>query len=177
MNFSIRRSRAADAPHLPYIERSAGALYRSVPELAWISQGADMPVERHLELIAASTSWIAEVADGSLAAFLCAEVMGNSLHVWELAVMLHHQRKGIGRALMLEAIDFARQRQLGSVTLTTFRAIPWNEPAYRRIGFETLPANGGGPRLTAILRREAEAGLPPERRCAMRFSLKTANAI
>ena len=174
MTFSIRQSRVDDAPHLPAIERSAGDLFRTVPDLAWIADGDDMSVDRHLEFIAKGTSWVAESNDGDILAFLCAEVMGNALHIWELAVALDQQRGGIGRALMMAAINVARQRHLAALTLTTFREIAWNEPAYCRMGFRTIPPDDCDQRIAGILQHEAEAGLPPERRCAMRLALEVA---
>lgn len=171
MQFKIRPSCSADAPHLPAIERSAGHLFRTIPDLAWIAEGDDMPVARHLELIAAGTSWVAEGEDGGLAAFLCAEAADDALHINELAVVLAHQRQGIGRALLAEAIAFARLRHLAFVTLTTFRALAWNEPYYQGLGFVTLQSDGLDARLDHLLAAEASAGLPRAQRCAMRLAL------
>jgi len=133
MTYRIRLTRVGDAPSLPAIERSAGDLFRTIPELAWLANGDDLPVERHLDFIEKGTSWVAEGEDGHLLGFLCAEAAGDALHVWELSVALGAQRRGIGRALMMEAIACAKVREFASVTLTTFRAIAWNEPAYLRM--------------------------------------------
>lgn len=171
MSFDIRPSRVADAPHLPAIERSAGYLFRTIPDLAWLADGDDIPVERHLEWIAAGTSWVAETDNYCLVGFLCAEVAGDVLHIWELSVDLDHQRQGIGQALIAETVAFARRRRFASVTLTTFREVPWNEPAYQRMGFVTLGTDQLDERLTMILGKEIASGLPPERRCAMRLLL------
>lgn len=171
MTFAIRPTRAEDAPFLPAVERSAGDLFRTIPGLEWIADGDDLSVERYLEIIAHGASWVAESPDGSILAFLCAQVMGEALHIWEFGVALDQQRRGIGRALMGEAIGFARRGALRSITLTTFRDVAWNEPAYHRVGFATLPPDQLDERLSAILLREGEAGLPPEQRCAMRLVL------
>lgn len=177
MTFTIRRSRIDDVPCLPAIERSASDLFRTIPDLAWIADGDDMSVDRHLQFVEQGTSWVAEENDGQILAFLCAEVMDDALHIWELAVALHQQRRGIGGALMMEAINVARQRRLWSVTLTTFRAVAWNEPAYRRMGFQTLRPRSCDARLARILQHEAEGGLPIERRCAMRLALATSSDL
>lgn len=171
MEVVIRPTRAEDATHLPTIERTASFLFRTIPDLAWIADADDMPVKRHLEFVARGTSWVAEAAPGQIAAFLCAEATDEALHIWELSVAIDHQRKGIGSRLISHAIAFAREARLASVTLTTFRAIPWNEPAYQRIGFVTLQTDELDERLHAILDREAAAGLPRDRRCAMRLFL------
>jgi GNAT superfamily N-acetyltransferase len=172
MTFAIRRSCAADASHLPAIERSASDLFRTIPELAWIADGDDMSVERHAELICDGTSWVAETGKQQRAAFLCAEVAIDALHIWELAVSLGYQRQGIGRALIDRAIRFARLQQLSSITLTTFRGIAWNEPLYSKMGFVTLRPDELDQRLRGILDREIFAGFPGERRCAMKLTLR-----
>src|SRR4051812_15274085 len=139
MKFTIRQSVRSDAPHFPAIEHSAAGLFRTIPELAWVADGNDMSVERHREFIDAGTSWMVETIDAQLrAAFLCSEVFGRTLHIWELAVASTYQRCGMGRALMERAVDYARQQALASITLTTFRSVAWNEPAYARMGFVTL---------------------------------------
>ena len=79
--------------------------------------------------------------------------------------------QGIGRRLIDAAIAAARVRGLSAVTLTTFRHVPWNAPYYQRLGFETLAAHQLNQRLAIILKGEVEAGLPGDRRCAMRLNL------
>ena len=169
--FSIRPTRVTDVPDLPAIERSAGKLFRTIPDLAWVAEGEDLPVEVHLQFSAAGTSWVAEDCSGPLIAFLCSEVMGNALHIWELAVALHRQRSGTGRALLNEAISFARRQRLDFVTLTTFRLVPWNEPAYQKMGFVTLRPEECSDSLVELLEREAAAGQPRSQRCAMQLAI------
>ena len=92
------------------------------------------------------------------------------MHLWELAVRLHDQKRGAGRALMAAVAGDARARGLRAVTLTTFRDIPWNAPFYSRLGFAEADATGD-PRLKDVLAREAEMGLDLASRCAMRLVL------
>lgn len=167
MTISVRPALGSDAPFLPAIERSAGELFRSIADLAWLADGDDLPEARYRQLIGMGASWVAEASQARLVGFLCGEVVTGALHIWELDVAAGHQRQGIGRALLREAIAHAEARRLAAVTLTTFRAVPWNEPAYHRMGFETVPPGEHDPRIAGILEREVEAGLPPERRCAM----------
>jgi hypothetical protein len=70
---------------------------------------------------------------------------------------------------MAAAIDWARRAGLAAVTLTTFRAIPWNAPFYRSLGFVVLTADTISERLAAILADETARGF--EDRCAMRLAL------
>jgi ribosomal protein S18 acetylase RimI-like enzyme len=171
VTISIRPTLPADAPLLPAIEQSAGELFRTVPELAWIADGDNIPPRRHLELIASGTCWVAEMQDGSLAGFLAAQQAGDALHIWELSVRQDQQRKGTGRALIAQAAAFAREQGLQALTLSTFRSVAWNQPMYLRLGFTVLSPEDCDERLRGILRREIAAGLPGERRCAMRLHL------
>ncbi len=167
----IRTTTRAHAPQLPDVERSAAEAFRSAAGLEWLVSAPVMSVETHERFIAEGTSWVAE-AGGAAVGFVCAEAVEGDLHVWELAVCQDRQGRGIGRRLMARAIDHARDCDLRSVTLTTFRGVPWNEPFYATLGFETLRVGETDPRLESILAREVDQGLPGERRCAMRLRLR-----
>lgn len=172
MTYSIRQTRADDVLLLGAIEDSAAALFRTIPELAWIADDAGgVSRVEHLTYVAAGTSWVAEENEARVVGFLCAEPVADCLHIWEVAVLPHVQQRGMGRALVETAITFARARSLQSVTLTTFRSVPWNEHFYQKLGFETLGEINLNERLVAILDREIERGLPGAGRCAMRKTL------
>lgn len=166
----IRLTTAADIAVLPAVERSAAQSFRQIEGLGWLADEGVMPEWRHAELVAAGTSWVA-VDDDEPVGFLAAEVAGEEMHIWELAVRRDQQGRGLGRALMQAAVNGAAARGLAAVTLTTFRDVPWNQPFYARLGFATLSAEQADPRLADILRSEVEQGLPGRRRCAMRRAL------
>lgn len=169
---TIRQSDEALLPALRAIEQSAAQAFLQIPGLAWLAQGDPMSAERHREFMLLGTEWVALDAAGHAAGFLSAEPAGSALHIWELSVQHSHQGQGLGRALMQHAIEHARARQLSSLTLTTFRDVPWNAPFYARLGFEVLPAHGMETRLASILQDEAAHGLPAAQRCAMRLALR-----
>jgi GNAT superfamily N-acetyltransferase len=162
---------------LPSVERSAGEAFRTLPELAWIADGAVQSVEAHEAYARAGTSWVVLNEAEQIIGFLSAESCGAELHIWELAVQRDQQGRGAGRALIDEAVAYARDQGLAAVTLTTFREVPWNEPLYARFGFVTLGAEQMGERLSQVLEDEGAGGLPLERRCAMRLDLFKGDAI
>ncbi|WP_224244331.1 GNAT family N-acetyltransferase [Hyalangium gracile] len=168
MAFQIRHAVSTDAALLPDIEHSAGELFRTLPDLAWIADTGVMSAEVHLGRIAQGTVWVAQLEEGPLVGFLNAERVGDELHIWEFAVHSSHQGRGVGRRFMETVEAYARREGISALTLTTFRGVPWNEPFYARLGFETLEGDAIGERLSAVLRDEALKGLPAERRCAMR---------
>jgi GNAT superfamily N-acetyltransferase len=167
--FALRLAGDYDAPFLPQIEQSAGALFRTIPELAWVADEPIGSAEDFLPAIAARTVWIAEDGDAGVIGELRGEIIGDVLHIVELAVAKEFQRRGLGRALLDFAIDAARARGLRAVTLTTFRHVAWNAPFYARYGFVALREAELDVRLRDILRAEEARGL--SNRCAMRFPL------
>jgi GNAT superfamily N-acetyltransferase len=166
MTAHIRPGRPADAAHLPAIERAAGALFRTLPDLAWIADDDVLDEATHAAAIAAGESWVATLQD-RLVGFVVTEHGFDRLHVREIAVHPDAQAQGLGRRLMHTVIDHARSEHLAAVTLTTFRTVPWNAPFYARLGFEILEGDALSPDLAALLRAEAAHGLKD--RCAMRL--------
>jgi GNAT superfamily N-acetyltransferase len=167
--FAIRLAGGHEAHLLPALEQSAGTLFRTIPELAWV---ADEPIgnaEDFLPAIAARTVWVAEDREAGIVGELRGEVAGDALHIVELAVAKEFQRRGLGRALLDFAIDAARARGLRAITLTTFRHVAWNAPFYARYGFVELRDSELDARLRQTVQAEDARGLP--NRCAMRFPL------
>lgn len=167
---TIRTAIEADADLLPEIERSSGELFRQIPELAWIAEDDVQTVARHQEIIKQGTAWVALFDTGSIIGFLSAEVHGSSLHIWQMSVQSGHQKRGVGRALIHAAKSWAEAHKLSSLTLTTFRNVPWNAPFYQSCGF-SLAKPDSSPMLLRALAAEKQAGLPVEQRCAMIYPL------
>jgi len=166
MSWTIRVAQDEDAGALPAVERSAGLLFRRIPELAFLADGDDMPVNTHRRYIAQGTEWVALSETGDIVGFLAAEIVGFDLHIWEIAVRADAQKQGVGRQLIEASVVYVRERGLGSLTLTTFAHVPWNAPWYGRLGFVLSPDDE---RLAALVRNETERGWAG--RCAMRKTL------
>lgn len=176
MTLSIRRARWPDAVYLPAIERSAAARFRCDPELAWLADAEVIDAAQHRRNIEQQAVWVAVGSDGWVRGFITAECCGTALHVWEVSVDSAFQGQGIGTALLQAVVAHARQQGCRSLTLSTFRQLPWNEPFYWRFGFVTLPDAGLDSRLREVLAEEVRHGLPGARRCAMRLVLDDADS-
>lgn len=163
----IRLAVPEDAQLLPAIETSAAQAFRLIDELSWLAESPPMPIERHSQLIALSTCWVALDAENRPQGFLSAERHGSDLHIYELSVMQSMQGQGKGRRLVEAAKDYARSSRLSFVTLTTFTNVSWNAPFYSRIGFQTKVTTDLDERLAGILSEEYKHGFAPESRCAM----------
>ena len=142
-----------------------------IDELSWLAESPPMSIERHSQLIALSTCWVALDAENRPQGFLSAERHGSDLHIYELSVMQSMQGQGTGRRLIEAAKDYARSNRLGFVTLTTFTNVPWNAPFYSRTGFQISATTDLDQRLAGILREEYKHGFAPESRCAMAWSV------
>ena len=157
----------SDAEALPGVQSSAGALFRTMPDLAWIADEPIEPPAHYLPMIARGDVWVAQDARGGVVGCLFGEVVEDAFHVLELAVVREAQQRGLGRRLLDAARDAARSRGLAAVTLTTFRHVAWNGPFYARYGFvEMTPPTAW---LAALLAAETGRGLP--NRIAMRLVL------
>ena len=167
----IRRASEEDAPLLPDIEISAGAAFRTQPDLEWVADDEVWSAEEHLDWMEKGLVWVAAESRNRPVAFLITEVFGETLHIWEVSVHHAEQGHGLGRRLMEVAEAHAREAGLRDLTLTTFRDVVFNEHFYHRLGYRTLHADEISPRLQRVLEQEAAEGLPIDRRCAMRKRL------
>lgn len=170
MNLSFRHTTLADITNLPDIERSAGLRFRQILSLAWIADDRVISLAQHRQYADSGMSWLA-LADNHPVGFVLAEELGSSLFIAEISLHQQWQGKGIGRRLIDYVAKQAREKGYTSLTLTTFRDVPWNAPLYARIGFEmladeTLPAT-----LRQKREQEAAHGLAFASRCAMRLRL------
>jgi GNAT superfamily N-acetyltransferase len=165
----LRPARGGEGRFFPPVERSAGELFRRIEGLGWIADADDLPEQFHERLISAGTCWVANSGPDGIVGFLSAETVPGALHIWEFSVAAGWQNHGIGRRLIEYAINEACQRGSGSVTLTTFRDVPWNAPFYARLGFRQVC--GSDEWLDNILREDEAAGFKPGTRCAMRLDL------
>lgn len=169
--FTTRQAKARDAMLLPAVERSAAEIFLQIPHLAWLANGDTQSVEQHLEFIKSGSEWVAVDTLDIPIAFLNGNLTKRNFHIHEVSVKATYQGKGIGRSLIEKARQWAVISGCSSMTLTTFRKVPWNEGFYRSLGFRTLDNFEMTPSLDSLLKSEADAGLLIEERCAMCLSL------
>ncbi len=165
----IRPTLEQDIQWLPGIERSAAQAFAAWPALAWLAQGDVMDCEAHQAFVEAGGSWVAEGADGHILGFACAQIEGQALHLHEISVRLEAQGQGVGRRLLQQVVNAARQVGARELTLSTFAEVPWNAPFYARLGFEVIDEGLLDARLQQILANERAHGLTG--RCAMRLGV------
>jgi GNAT superfamily N-acetyltransferase len=96
------------------------------------------------------------------------EVIDGCAHVEQVSLHRDHARHGIGGRLLDHVGSWAADQGLSALTLSTFRAVPWNAPYYARLGFRELTADETTPGLAAVVAAETAFGLDPTTRVRMR---------
>jgi RimJ/RimL family protein N-acetyltransferase len=157
----IRRARPADAPALVELGRAVG----SEPE-GWLltTSGWRSPVDerRYLRSLRRSPHgavFVAETPEGIVGRLSIArDPHPASAHVADLGLMVAagYRRRGIGRRLLKQAIDWARESRVTKLELHVF---PHNTPAialyeefgFVREGFRRRHYRRGGEYVDAIL--------------------------
>jgi len=133
----------------------------------WLLSDAS-PADNWRPHLDAGTLWVAEV-DGEMVGYLAGRIERPRLHIDEVDVLRAFQGRGIGRALLTTAADWARAKGLRALSLTTFRNVPWNAPFYASFGFREWDPGQAPPSIRDSLAHEAAKGL--ENRCAMVMDL------
>jgi len=142
---------------LPDIEKRAASIFSDDDVPPNIRDSAISPAELRAGYDA-QLLWIA-AAKRSPVGFILLNQRDDSLHIREINVLPEFAQRGIGRRLINKSFAIARQRNISTVTLTTFHHLPWNAPFYTKCGFLIVPDD----KLTTSLKRnlatEISAGL------------------
>lgn len=164
--YKITPARPNDLSLLPAIELAAAKLLAGhAPESVLTettSQEELKDAQSHGHL------WVA-LADDVPVGFAHVEVIEpTAAHLEEIDVHPEHGRRGLGSRLVLAICTWAATAGYRSVTLTTFRDVPWNMPFYARLGFEVIPPDELSPALISVVQDETCRGLDPTHRVVMR---------
>lgn len=165
--------RAPMPDELPLLQAIGVAAGRRFAEVDLVDVAADPPPElADLERWRkAGRAWVTTDRDGHPVGFVVVDLVDEAAHVEEISVLPDVGGRGHGMALMRHVETWARTKGFATVTLTTFREVPWNRPWYERRGYRVLAEEEWTPGL--VVRREAEAehGLDPDQRVIMAKAL------
>jgi GNAT superfamily N-acetyltransferase len=163
--YSIVRARPRDIREIPKIELAAARLLSGhAPESVLSETTSDAVLQ---EALRQGHLWVALAGDAPVG-FAHVEVIdAGTAHLEEIDVLPAHGRRRIGTRLVEEVCQWAASAGYESVTLSTFRDVPWNMPFYERLGFRVVPGAELSAALCAIVEDETRRGLEPSRRVAM----------
>jgi GNAT superfamily N-acetyltransferase len=166
-DYTIRLARIEELPLLQEIERAAGELFARIG-LDHVAEDEPLPLDFLLAQQRLGLVWV--VADGNdrPVGSAATRELDGALHIEEISVHPAHGRRGLGKRLIETLCDWAGGRDYASVTLSTFRDVPWNAPYYARIGFRALEENELSEGLSALLCQEKRTWFPLARVCMRR---------
>jgi len=166
--YRVAPARSGDIPMLAGIELAAAAMLEGHAPPAALLETTPEGVLRRASV--EGRLWVA-LKDDAPVAFAHVELIEpGAAHLEEIDVHPAHGRRGLGTLLVRRVCSWAFGAGYRSVTLTTFRDVPWNLPFYARMGFGVVPPGEVSPTLRGIVRDEALRGLDPARRVVMRCS-------
>ena len=165
--YVIVRARPEDLAPLPAIERAAAQLLRGHAPESVLAEATDN--RTFADAARQGRLWVA-LAGGAPVGFALVEMLADDLpHLDEVDIEPSHGRRGLGTALVRAVCEWATASGFSMLTLTTFRAVPWNLPFYARLGFVEIPRDLLRPELAAVVSDEAARGLAPETRAVMAY--------
>jgi GNAT superfamily N-acetyltransferase len=166
LRYSITAARPRDLARLPAIELAAARLLAGHAPDAVLNETTNPIVLKNA--LHEGRLWVA-LADDVAVGFAHVEVIEReTAHLEEIDVDPEHGRKGLGTKLVLQVCDWAADNGYASVTLTTFRDVPWNMPFYARLGFGIVAPEHLSFALRTVVEDETRRGLDPSRRVVMR---------
>lgn len=166
----VRSPSEDELVHLQEIERAAGQRYRDYG-LGHVADDEPAPLEVLAGYARRGRAWVAISGTALAVGYVLVDVIDGCAHIEQVSVTPAHQGQGAGRALIDRVRNWAVANGLTALTLTTFEHIPWNRPLYEHLGFRVLPEDQISPGLQAVRQAEAERGLDPALRVALRLDL------
>ena len=177
MDYCIRLAQPSDVDYLPTIEGTAAQQYLPyISKLGLTPENLDDTVSVKVLTHAQRQQhlWVAVVSDSSsllLAGFVVVNRLGNGFFIVELDVLPTYGRQGIGFALVNQVLNAAHEQNYPTVTLTTFRYIPWTIPFYHRLGFEIVGPENYTPDIQTIVDHEEHRGFSRQVRVVMQCQI------
>jgi len=166
--YSISGAAAAEIPALIAIDLAAGQLFAGTGMLPDDALQDHVPADVLEDAVPGRHLAVVRDKDGAPAGFVMTSLRPGTLYLDQISVHPAHGRRGLGAALVKWVVKDARSRKRGSVTLSTFRKVPWNGPFYRRLGFREIPRKRLAFWMLEIETAQADKGLDMSQRCFMR---------
>lgn len=158
MKFQVRRARREDGPATERIEVAADRL------LVELFDAVDWPPPTSAQERATAPGFVlvaepvaVSSTPSSPVGFVHVLELDDHLHLEQLSVLPEFGRRGIGRQLVEAALLEARIRGHRSITLRTYRDVPWNAPFYASCGFSVSEPDS--PLLRSLVEIESALGL------------------
>jgi GNAT superfamily N-acetyltransferase len=135
-----------------------------------VDLGSDHPFaraerERWTRAVRAGNAFLGRLPGAGPVGLLVMSLVDGAPHLEQLSVRTSAMRRGIGRRLLMSAIEWAQGEPLW---LTTYSHLPWNRPFYESAGFQVVPESRCGGEILEILDEQRRWLPAPQQRIAMR---------
>lgn len=164
---AVRAARFADIAGLPDLESRAAARFDG-PGFAGLVLAVPHSLAAFTVAQARGRLLVAAAPGAAMAGFILLDLVDGDAFVVELAVDPACAGRRLGARLLDAAAAWGGARNCRWLTLTTYRAVPWNAPYYRRLGFAEPPTEACGPQLRRLIALEARLAGDPALRVALR---------
>jgi GNAT superfamily N-acetyltransferase len=165
-DYKIRPAGTEDLVTLAEIERAAAKLFLDTPYV-FLVDDEPLSLDFVVEQFQSGRVWVAVDGRDITIGYAIAQEVDQAAYLRQIDVHPAHGRRGIGRALVECVCVWARSQNYHRILLSTFFDIGWNAPFYAKLGFQILPEVEQSSGLQQIRLKEAEAGLPIDRRVIM----------
>ena len=162
----VREAREDDLELLPAIQIAAGAAFREIG-MAAIADSAPLSGDALVAYQRAGRAWVAVSGGDIPIGFIVVDLIDGRAHIEQVSVHPDYARRGVGGMLINHVDRWAGEQGIDALTLTTFRAVPWNGPYYARLGFRDMAPGEITAGLAAVLDDEAAHGIDPATRVCM----------
>jgi GNAT superfamily N-acetyltransferase len=170
-DFTIRPATHGDIPQLVLIELAGNELFTPTGLIPPEQMDDHVSIEWHQDAIEAGMSFVVTNTDDFPVGFTLTSLREPDLYLDEIAVHPDYARQGLGSALLGHCLERAKDLRVRSVSLSTFRNVPWNGPFYKQFGFRELPQKKWTGWMHQINAVQAET-LDVTERCFMRRQVK-----
>ncbi len=164
--YSISGVAADEIPDLIAIDLAASQLFSGTGLLPEEELLDHVPAEVFEAAIPQGHVFVVRGRKGEPAGFVLTSLRGDTLYLDQISVHPDQGRQGLGAALIRRVFEDAGDRGLKTVTLSTFRDLPWNAPFYHTLGFRELARKRMTDWMLEIEARQAEV-MDVTKRCFM----------
>jgi GNAT superfamily N-acetyltransferase len=169
--YLLRPATSQELASLPAIEMASARRFQDSMHPG-AADGQPISEGLHARWLAHDGVWVAESPRGELAGFVDWIPMARDMFVVELDVHPDHAGKRLGSQLLDAIGRFGSRLGFERMVLRTFRDVPWNEPYYRKLGFEPLAREEEHSELANVRAQEASVGLDDSLRSTLFRPLK-----
>ena len=167
---SIRTATGRDLAAIPGIELAAAGMFSETDLPHGIRYRVTTPEDLRVALDG-NRLWVAVGPGDQVVGFAKVSIVDGQAYLDEIDVLPDFGRRGIGTRLVGAVTDWARDRAFETLSLVTFRHLPWNAPFYAKLGFSMLDSSEHGREVSGLIEEEGRAGIDIGNRVVMWLEL------